>query len=95
MITLGTLNGGDESRATAISSDGTVIVGYANDGNDGNWQRAFRWTQTEKMVTLGTLGGDTSSAKAVSADGSVIVGNSTTATRSWVSAGRRPRHDFR
>ncbi|MCO6446672.1 MAG: T9SS type A sorting domain-containing protein, partial [Ignavibacterium album] len=71
LIWLGTL-GGNNSEARSVSSDGSVIVGVANDQN-GN-PRAFRWTVQSGIQDLGTLGGDWSEATDVSADGSVIVG---------------------
>jgi probable HAF family extracellular repeat protein len=71
LIWLGTL-GGNESEARAVSANGSVVVGVANDSN-GN-PRAFRWTAATGIQDLGTLGGDWSEATDVSADGSVIVG---------------------
>lgn len=58
------------SRATAVSRDGVVIVGsYILPG----WgQQAFRWTESDGMMSLGQSFG--SVATAVSADGSVIAG---------------------
>jgi probable HAF family extracellular repeat protein len=51
-----------------------VVVGNSG-STDGT--RAFRWTSSEGMVSLGTLAGGTlSSASAVNADGSVVVGYS-------------------
>ena len=71
LIWLGTL-GGNDSDARAVSADGSVVVGAADDAN-GN-PRAFRWTAATGIQDLGTLGGDWSEATDVSADGSVIVG---------------------
>ena len=71
LIWLGTL-GGDQSEARAVSTDGSVVVGVANDAN-GN-PRAFRWTEATGIQDLGTLGGVWSEATDISADGSVIVG---------------------
>ena len=71
LIWFGTL-GGSHSEARAVSSDGSVVVGAANDSN-GN-PRAFRWTLSTGIQDLGTLGGDWSEATDISADGSVIVG---------------------
>jgi len=68
---LGTLSG-NNSEARAVSANGSVVVGAANDSN-GN-PRAFRWTIQTGIQDLGTLGGDWSEATDVSADGSVIVG---------------------
>ncbi len=75
MVGLGDLPGGDfNSFATAVSADGSVIVGYSSSASG---PEAFRWTAAEGMVGLGDLpGGEFDSrAFAVSADGSVIVGN--------------------
>ena len=71
LIWLGTL-GGNDSDARAVSADGSVVVGAANNSN-GN-PRAFRWTASTGIQDLGTLGGDRSEATDVSSDGSVIVG---------------------
>ncbi len=74
---LGVLEGGDRSRATAISEDGLVVVGQSTSSMG---ERAFRWTATDGMVSLGTLhGGSKSIAWGVNADGSVIVGRSDSA----------------
>ena len=64
--------GGNSSEARAVSADGSVVIGVADDSN-GN-PRAFRWTIATGILDLGTLGGDWSEATDVSADGSVIVG---------------------
>jgi probable HAF family extracellular repeat protein len=64
------LGGGNYSFATAVSGDGSIVVG----NNNG---QAFRWTAGSGMVGLG--GG---SATAVSGDGSVIVGSSSSASGS-------------
>ena len=58
----------------AVSSDGTVIVGQANVGND---VVASKWTEAEGGVLLGSLPGNSFSlANAVSPVGSIIVGTS-------------------
>jgi probable HAF family extracellular repeat protein len=67
---LGTLNGAPDSAATAVSADGSVVVGYSG-------TRAFRWAANDpKGITdLNTIpNGNYAYASAVSADGSVVVG---------------------
>lgn len=77
MVNLGTLPGGFESRATGVSADGSVTVGYAvfSDGYTYEFE-GFRWTQADGMVGLGDLYFDSFYSPAVSADGSVVVGTS-------------------
>jgi len=77
MVGLGDLSGGGfESHASAVSADGSVIVGRSASGVN---TQAFRWTQAAGMVNLGAPPGTSrSSASAVSADGSVIVGRAGT-----------------
>lgn len=91
MQNLGVLAGDHASRASAVSADGSVVVGTSEQVVDplsaqpGAQQvahrQAFRWTATGGMQALGYLAGDTQSvANAVSGDGRVVVGASTTAT---------------
>ncbi|HEY6436847.1 MAG TPA: hypothetical protein VIY47_09660, partial [Ignavibacteriaceae bacterium] len=54
LIWFGTF-GGNDSEARAVSSDGSVVVGVAEDSN-GN-PRAFKWTMATGIIDLGTLGG--------------------------------------
>ncbi len=75
-LALGKLNGGGNATVRAINSDGSVIVGQADDGVTGAW-RAVRWTQATGFVSLGTLGGSESNAYGVSDDGTKVTGNST------------------
>ena len=88
---LGTL-GGAYSFATAVSADGSVVVGDSYTANNAA-RHAFRWTTSGGMADLGTLGGRFSEARAVSADGSVVVGNSDTANNAashafrWTTSG--------
>ncbi len=65
--------GGEYSQALAISADGSVIVGWANDSN--KKQHAVRWLSNGTVQSL-LNGIDFIKAEAtdVSADGSVIVG---------------------
>lgn len=60
------------STARGVSADGSVVVGWTY--NSEGHARAFRWSETDGMVELGTLGGLESIALGVSADGNVIVG---------------------
>jgi probable HAF family extracellular repeat protein len=88
MTSLGFLAGGRNSVASALSADGSVIVGHSG-SNIGS--QAFRWT-AGGMVGLGFLPGGTSSfARGVSADGSVVVGASNDAAGAqafrWTSGG--------
>ncbi|PYN96566.1 MAG: hypothetical protein DMD91_21045 [Candidatus Rokuibacteriota bacterium] len=61
-----------QSRANAVSADGTVIVGDSYDTNT-FLSRAFRW-KAGVAQDLGNLGGGESFAMATSSDGSVVVG---------------------
>jgi probable HAF family extracellular repeat protein len=67
--------GDTESVATAVSGDGSVVVGLSENDEVGRAE-AFRWTAVSGMVGLGLLpGGTYTEPHAVSADGSVIVGS--------------------
>jgi len=88
---LGDLAGGSfSSEATAISADGSTVVGQ---GTSASAVQAFRWTQAGGMENLGSLAGGTttSSALGTSADGSVVVGRSLSASGTqsfrWTQAG--------
>ena len=77
----GTILGGFNSTATAVSADGSVVVGESI--VSASTFHAFRWTDpgagvdpSTGMVDLGALGDGSSKAYAVSADGKVIVGDS-------------------
>ncbi len=61
---------------TAVSGDGSTVVGYSGYVPSG---RAMRWTWNEGVLELGDLpgGDDASTAYGVSGDGSVIVGTGT------------------
>jgi probable HAF family extracellular repeat protein len=78
MIGLGYLPGGVYSTASAINSNGSVVVGTSNGTADPSSQgQAFRWTQTTGIVGLGFLPGTNySSAAAVNYSGSIVVGGS-------------------
>jgi probable HAF family extracellular repeat protein len=75
---LGFVPGKSYSTATAISADGTVVVGFNSTSLIGGSAEAFRWTVQDGMVALGDLPGGTtfSRAGAVSADGSMVYGTS-------------------
>jgi probable HAF family extracellular repeat protein len=64
------------ARATDVSADGSVVVGYLR-----NRDEAFSWTASEGVTRLGVLPGYTGSqAFGVSAEGATIVGHSYAAT---------------
>jgi probable HAF family extracellular repeat protein len=72
---LGTLTGGNWAIPRAVNSDGSVIVGQAE--NSDGYSEAFVH-QDGTMTGLGFLqGGSSSNATGVSADGTVIVGHGT------------------
>ena len=78
---LGFLPSGDLSSASAVSANGSVVVGFSNSAA-GEPYEAFRWFEAGGMQVLGDLpGGDFwSEAYAVSADGLVVVGTSHSAS---------------
>jgi probable HAF family extracellular repeat protein len=76
---LGFPPGQNHSVATAVSSDGSVVVGYGYNVVAGEFypHQAFRWAMSSGIASLGFLpGASESDAYAVSADGSAIVGTS-------------------
>ena len=80
-VGLGFLSGeDDESDATAVSADGSVVVGSAS-SHVGTNREAFRWSRDTGMVGLGGLNhpgqNQRSVATGVSGDGAVVVGDST------------------
>lgn len=80
---------GDVSRATGVSSDGSVICGYCNvSPGEITTGHAFRWTAGGGYQLLGELpGGTFSVATGISADGTKIVGYGDAtagAQRAWI-----------
>lgn len=77
-------NGGPNSRAFGVSSNGAVLVGDADfpDPNNlisGKSRKAFRWTQAGGFQNLGDLQpAGLSIATAVTGDGTVVVGGAST-----------------
>jgi probable HAF family extracellular repeat protein len=70
---LGQIPGGTGSAATAISSDGGVVVGIAKTAQ--GIAHPFRWDPADGIIDLGTFrGGTTAQATGVNSDGSVVVG---------------------
>ncbi len=71
---LGSLGGGGKRKATGVSGDGSIVVGFS-DFDSGN-NEAFRWTESGGMVGLGVPPGTNpeSGAFEISTDGSTIVG---------------------
>jgi probable HAF family extracellular repeat protein len=81
MVGLGYLPGGNSSSATAVSGDGSIVVGssYSASGN-----QAFRWTAGSGMQSLWDLlvtngfnidPAEVLIASGISADGNTIVGS--------------------
>ena len=65
------------TSATAVSDDGSVVIGNMNDPANGGIQTAGRWTEATGWVPMGGIGsscGSVSSAYELSADGTVAVG---------------------
>lgn len=76
-VAIGNLSGNplDSSSATAVSADGSIIVGASQNG--GSLHEAFYWTENNGMVGLGFLPGATTletAASDISPDGLTIVG---------------------
>ncbi|MGL5167813.1 MAG: autotransporter domain-containing protein [Afipia sp.] len=78
--------GGMFGSASAISADGSTVVGSYIDPNSSMF--AFRWTGSGAAGDLGYLGAVTSGtfATAVNADGSVVVGTSGNRAFRWTQA---------
>jgi uncharacterized membrane protein len=76
MVGLGDLPGGEfNSGASAVSADGSVVVGAGRVGEGLASARAYRWNQATGMVALDVMpGAQTTSALDVSGDGTIVVG---------------------
>ena len=73
---LGYLAGHDQSSASAVSDEGSVIVGTSDTFIVPGDNRAFRWTASTGMVDLGLTGAATEArANGISGDGTVVVGD--------------------
>ena len=80
MVGLGRLPGDTSSQATAVSADGSFIIGMS--GTSYIQQTGFRWSQSEGLINLGLY-----EALGVSGDGSVVVGSvRTTGAAIWDAA---------
>ncbi len=80
IIGLGDLSGGIfSSQASAMSADGSVVVGKSIVGPFSTDTEAFIWTSSGGIIGLGDLpsGPFESEATGVSADGTIVVGNAT------------------
>lgn len=76
MTNIGALASGSfdiDTRATAVTPDGNVVVGSGL--NTSGINEAFIWDLTNGMTGLGTLDGESTNAFDVSADGLVVVGS--------------------
>ena len=77
LLSLSELSGAGPYLGNAfdISADGNTIIGGAYNLPGSSSAQAFRWSETDGFVGLGTLPGSTSSfAQTISADGSTIAG---------------------
>ena len=76
MRSLGSLVDPGQSEATAVTLDGSIIVGGSL--NNEYFVEPFHWSEETGMIGLGDIPGSVglSVARAVSSDGSVIVGDS-------------------
>jgi probable HAF family extracellular repeat protein len=85
MVGIGELPGGDSfSRATGVSYDGNVIVGFSSSGPQGGVYEAFLWTAaTGTMIGLGDVPGVPIGSYVSEATG--ISGNSTDASNAVVT----------
>jgi len=85
MQNLGILPGYERSFASAVSANGSVVVGSLERADDryGRQSHAFRWTPTEGMQNLGTLGGVNSYATSASGEGAIVVGYAEDASRHY------------
>lgn len=90
LLSLGALPGGWWSQARGVSGDGSVVVGLGNaavDQSGQTWQRAFRWTASTGMQSLGSLTlSNGSEACATNHNGSVVVGMSSSEAFRWTNA---------
>lgn len=77
MTAQGFLPGTTKSSFTGANTDGSIMVGFANNGFQSS-EQAFRWGNLSGMVGLGQLSSaGWSHAYGVSADGNTVVGAST------------------
>ena len=82
---LGLVPGGVYSHATAVSGDGTAVIGYSTMRGGGR-AYAFRWTRLEGLVSLGPPpGGIGSHAYAVSTDGTTVAGTINSRAFRWTA----------
>lgn len=89
VTSMGFAEAGDVSRATGVSSDGSVICGYCNvTPGEITTGHAFIWTADDGYTLLGNLpGGTFSVATGISADGTKVVGYGDAtagAQRAWI-----------
>ncbi len=86
---LGALGLGEISEATDVSADGSAVVGYGTVTDDifGLGPRAFRWTRTTGIQSLGQVGFFGSAGSGISGDGLTAVGVSGAQGFRWVAPG--------
>lgn len=89
-VVLGHLSGGTKAEPTAVSRDGTTVVGWADAADADGTARfhAFMWKQATGMVDLGRVQGVSGPSRAagVSSGGSVVVGSQSGHCLLWDAA---------
>jgi probable HAF family extracellular repeat protein len=83
MVGLNDFTGQQTATALGVSSNGSIVVGYASVGSLVN-PRAVKWTNGAGEF-LPLLGGGLSAASAVTPDGSIIVGQSAGRAVRWIN----------
>jgi len=75
--------GGLSTRATNVSADGQVAVGYSETSSGNRYVHAFRWTPAAGIKDLGVTNGTESIAWGVSGDGATVIGEARDSTGYW------------
>ncbi len=89
LINLGVMPGGTYSRGAQVNANGTVVTGVGDLNTDELFGvRAFRWTASTGMQSLGVPTGLTSTAgNSISTTGNAVAGNASNRLFRWTSTG--------